>query len=242
MSGYGFSSMTNLTKKPTTARAASSAPSEPAWFCVRSHLKHEHIAAAHLARIPEVTAFNPRLRVLRSTRRGRVWNTESLFPNYLFVRFALETKLERVRHTPSVASVVRFGETVPPIPGDVIEELQRDLENLKTTALIEAPEEGEEVEVADGAFQGLTGSVARVLPAKRRVQILLDFMGRSVEAELSLEQLLFKKAGVASLVLPEADSGPGPGPQSQGAARSLEARLPDCPGRAGRQPASLGAA
>ncbi len=72
---------------------------DPAWFCVRSHLKHEHIAAAHLRLIPEVEVFNPRLRLLRTTRRGQMWSTESLFPNYLFTRFDRESKLEKIRYT-----------------------------------------------------------------------------------------------------------------------------------------------
>src|ERR1043165_1914121 len=76
--------------------------SEPAWFCVRTHLKNEHSAAAHLCLIPGVEVFNPRIRLLRSTRRGRVWFTESLFPNYVFARFDLESHLDKVMHTPSV--------------------------------------------------------------------------------------------------------------------------------------------
>src|SRR5215471_15642442 len=99
--------------------------SEAAWFCIRTHLKHEHIAAAHLRLISGVEVFNPRLRLLRSTRRGRVWMIESLFPNYLFARFALESKLEKVRYTPSVTNVLRFGATVPSIPDPVVRGLQR---------------------------------------------------------------------------------------------------------------------
>ena len=183
------------------ARAA-----EPAWFCIRSQVKREHIAAAHLCLIPEIEVFNPRLRLLRSTRRGRVWSTESLFPNYLFARFALDSKLETVRYTPSVKMVVQFGDVVPTIPDPVIQELQRDLEAMKSRVLTDAPEEGEEVEVAEGAFKGLNGRVARVLPAKQRVQILLDFMGRSIAAELSLGMLMFRRRDAASLVLQESEA------------------------------------
>src|SRR5436190_1350660 len=92
---------------------------ETAWYCLRSQRKREHFAAAHLQQIPGVEVFNPQLRLVRSTRRGRVWSTESLFPNYLFARFALEKLLERVRYTPSVKGVVQFGEQVPPIPDSV---------------------------------------------------------------------------------------------------------------------------
>ncbi len=174
---------------------------EPAWFCVRSHLKREHIAAAQLRLIPDVEVFNPQLRLLRLTRRGRVWTTESLFPNYLFARFVLETRLEKVRYTPSVKMVVQFGDVVPIIPDAVVQELQRGLEAMKGHVLTDAPEIGDEIEVAAGAFKGINGRVAHVLPAKQRVQILLDLMGRSVAAELSLDLVLFRKRGAAKLVL-----------------------------------------
>src|SRR5438046_1344346 len=75
---------------------------EPEWYCVRSQRKREHFAAAYLQQIAEVEVFNPQLRLVRATRRGRVWSTESLFPNYLFARFPLEKLLEKVRYTPSV--------------------------------------------------------------------------------------------------------------------------------------------
>src|SRR5262249_20079471 len=123
------------------------AAGSPAWVCIRSHLKHEHIAAAHLCLIPEVQVFNPRLRLLRSTRRGRVWSTESLFPNYLLAGFVLESALEKVRYPLSVQNVARLGQMVPAIPDTVIERLQRDAEELKSKVLTDAPEEGEEVEV-----------------------------------------------------------------------------------------------
>src|SRR5436190_16836082 len=54
------------------------------WICIRSHLKREHIAAANLRQIQGVEVFNPQLRLLRLTCRGRAWRVESLFPNYIF--------------------------------------------------------------------------------------------------------------------------------------------------------------
>jgi transcriptional antiterminator RfaH len=220
---------TNLEFGTTSHDEPQLRPAGPAWFCVRSHLKHEHIAAAHLALIPEVEVFNPRLRLLRSTRRGRVWSTEPLFPNYVFARFVLEGKLEKVRYTPSVTTVLHFGTHVPAIPDAVIESLRRDLDELKDQVLTDAPEEGEEVEVGNGAFKGLTGQVIRVLPARQRVEILLDFMGRSVAAELSLDLLVFRRREAARLALPEALAYGGvrrkfPGPARLAPALSADVR------------------
>src|SRR5438045_453518 len=87
--------------------------SREAWYCMSSQRKREHFAAAHLRQIPGVEVFNPQLKLVRATRRGRVWSTESLFPNYLFARFNLEKLLEKVRYTPSVKSVLQFGNRVP---------------------------------------------------------------------------------------------------------------------------------
>ena len=105
---------------------------EPVWFCIRTHLKHEHIAAAHLRQIPGVEVFNPQLRLLRSTRRGRRCSTESLFPNYLFARCVLESTLEKVTYTPAVKVVLRFGDRVPVIPDAVIEDLRQGVAELSS--------------------------------------------------------------------------------------------------------------
>ena len=179
---------------------------EPVWFCIRTHLKHEHIAAAHLRQIPGVEVFNPQLRLLRSTRRGRRWSTESLFPNYLFARFVLEPMLEKVNYTPAVKFVLRFGDQVPRIPDAVIEDLRQGLAEMSSQILTDAPAEGEEVEIATGAFVGTRARVARVLPGKQRVRILLDVMGRSVPAELSLDFVLFNKRNGAHIALDRAES------------------------------------
>jgi len=150
----------------TEMEATSSPVAEPrtcrtdeAWRCIRTHTKREHIAAAHLRQIRGVEVFNPQLRLLRSTRRGRRWSTESLFPNYLFARCVLESTLEKVTYTPAVKVVLRFGDRVPVIPDAVIEDLRQGVAELSSAVLTDAPVEGEEVEIAIGAFVGMKGLV-----------------------------------------------------------------------------------
>jgi transcriptional antiterminator RfaH len=181
---------------------------ESAWYCIRSQPKHEHIAAAHLRQIPGVEVFNPQLRFVRSTRRGRVACTESLFPNYLFARFALQTLLERVNYTCSVKGIIRFGDRVPAIADPVIEELRRNLAETEPRVFTDAPLKGDEAEISAGPFQGEKGVVTRVLPGKQRVQVLLNAMGRSISADFSLDSILFKKRNAADLVLRQAEPVP----------------------------------
>lgn len=180
---------------------------EPAWYCLRTHLKHEHIAAAHLKRLPGVDVFNPQLRLLRSTRLGRRWFVESLFPNYVFARFALDAMGEKIAYAPGVKVVLRFGNRPPEIPSAVIEDLRRDLAGLDSKCLTDAPVAGEEVEIAGGAFAGMKASVTRVLPGRQRAQILMEVMGRLVPAELSLDLVLFNRREAAQLALPRSGEG-----------------------------------
>ena len=179
---------------------------EPAWYCIRTHMKREHIAAAHLRQLPGVEVFNPQLRLLRCTRRGRFCNNESLFPNYLFARFDLELMLEKVSCTSAVKFVLRFGGRLPEIPDNVIGELKLQLVEVSSQILTDAPVEGEEVEIATGAFIGTKALVTHVLPAKQRVRILLEVMGRSVTTELSLDSVLFNRRNGAQLALGRAES------------------------------------
>ena len=176
-------------------------PLKPEWCCLRTHPKHEHIAAAQLSHVPEVDVFNPQLRLERRTRRGPIRTTESLFKNYLFARFVTQTKLERVRHTPSVKSVLQFGNRVATIPDKVIEELQQTMAEYEGAVFTEAPLEGQEAEISSGPFQGEKGVITRILPAKQRVEILLEVMGRPLPAEFCLSSIIFKPAPLAPQAL-----------------------------------------
>ena len=164
----------------------------PDWCCIRTHPKHEHIAAAQLSQIADLEVFNPQLCVERRTRRGPMRATESLFKNYLFARFVTETKLERVRFTPSVKTVLQFGNRLATIPDHVIEELKRTMAEYADMVFMETPLEGEEAEISSGPFQGEKGVITRVLPGRQRVEILLDVMGRRLPAEFSLSSIIFK--------------------------------------------------
>src|SRR5579863_6984837 len=88
----------------------SAAASEAAgWYCIRTKPKHEHIAAANLARQAALQVFCPRLRIERVTRRGIVRAQEPLFPCYLFVRCIIDEKIDDLRYAYGVGALVSFG-------------------------------------------------------------------------------------------------------------------------------------
>ena len=165
----------------------------PAWFCIRSQPKHEHIAAAHLKREEGIEVYLPRIRFKRSTRRGAVWFTEALFPNYLFARFDLAACIRKLRHARGVRGIVHFGGQWPTIPDGVIEELRATLGAEQVHVLDSELRPGEPVHISGGAFHGLQAVVTRVMPARQRVAVLLEFLGRQTMVELDGEAVIRDK-------------------------------------------------
>ena len=88
------------------------------------------------------------------------------------------------------AKDVRFGEGVAALP-DVVIAGMRELSGEQEVVVFD-PELriGDAVQIAEGAFQGLQAIVTQLLPAKERVKVLLDFLGRPVEAEICTPKVL----------------------------------------------------
>jgi transcriptional antiterminator RfaH len=161
-----------------------------AWFCLRSHPKHEHIAAGHLRQIEEVEVFNPRMRYTRATRLGPVTVTESMFPNYLFARFDWQTMLNRVHYAPGVSGIVHFGSKWPTVPDQAIEEIRRVLGTGGVHVISNELAPGDSVSVSGGVFHGLNAIIRQVMPGKDRVLVLMDFLGRQTAVELNVQAIV----------------------------------------------------
>ena len=172
---------------PTVESVLSSWDDNPAWFCVRSRTREEHIATASLRRLEGMEVVNPRIRFRRPTARGPVWVTESMFPGYIFARFDLRQSLDVVRYSFGVAGVVHFGIFWPIVPDGVVEGIRAVVGEEEVRLVEPALKVGEEVEVATGNFAGFRGIVTRIMPARDRVAVLLDFLGRQTTVELPLD-------------------------------------------------------
>jgi len=171
----------------------------PAWYCARTQPKHEHIAAASLTKNLGLEVFHPRLRMERATCRGAVRVIESLFPCYVFVR-CVRDYLDEIRYVAGISSLVHFGRRIPTVPDLVIDELRQCFETEEPMSVEDRLFPGAEVTVAEGSFLGFSGIVLRVLPARRRVQILLDFLGRTTLAEVDRNSLTLENSCVADLM------------------------------------------
>ena len=167
----------------------------PAWYCVRTQTKRERLASKALQQLEGVDTFCPRLRYKKATRRGKIWWVEAMFPGYVFARFARLESERAVLHSQGVMTLLKFGTYLPVIPTSFIDDLHqyiRDQESEDPDLLTLQPtvKEGDVVEIAHGAMQGISGQVVEVLPAAERVKVLIEFLGSSHVVDADLFSLL----------------------------------------------------
>jgi transcriptional antiterminator RfaH len=175
------------------------ASSESAWYCLQSKQKHEHIAAAHLREVRGVTVFCPRIRFKRQTRTHIAWVTEALFPGYLFAHFELAKLYRVVGYTRGVRNIVRFANRYPTIDDATLAQLREHVGPKEIKEMGYQPLKGDSVKIAGGAFAGLEAVITEILPARARVRVLMDFLGRKIEAELEHSAVLRRASDEASL-------------------------------------------
>jgi transcriptional antiterminator RfaH len=75
------------------------------------------------------------------------------------------------------------------VPTDVVEALRREVGERELRVVARAVAVGDEVQVTAGPMAGLLMVVQQVLPARERVRVLLDFLGRQVVAEVAVAEL-----------------------------------------------------
>jgi transcriptional antiterminator RfaH len=160
------------------------------WFCVRTQPKHEHLAATALRRQLEITCFSPRLRFRRATRRGAVWFVEAMFPGYLFAEFVYSRQHRQVEYSSGIQGFVRFGDQVAALDSSTIANLRQTADEEEIVIFDPEIQVGQAVRIAEGPFQGLEALVTHLLPAKERIRVLLEFLGRSLETEVPAPKVL----------------------------------------------------
>ena len=163
---------------------------DPVWFCMRAEPKREHLAATALRRRFGIECLSPRLRFRKLTQRGPVWFVEAMFPGYLFAKFVYSTQHRAVESSHGIRGIVRFGDRLATLPEHTIMAIQSKAGAEEVVTVDSSVKVGQPVHIVDGPFQGLEVVVTQVLPAKERIRVLLEFLGRSLEMEVPAEKVL----------------------------------------------------
>lgn len=114
-----------------------------------------------------------------------------LFPGYLFLRISPALELFKVRWIPGLRGPLLFSRQLACVEEDLLESW-RDRESGRGFSVPEPPEPfrpGQKVRVKEGPFTGFEGVVLEFIPARERVRLLLDHLGRSTPLELDAAAL-----------------------------------------------------
>lgn len=178
--------------RSTNIKHSEASSTQFAWYCLRCQPKKERIAVMHLQKEVQVDAFAPRISFYKKTRTGKKRFVEALFPGYVFVHCNIEECLRFLLSMPGVTGVVRYGNVIPSLPDqlmtDLVDRFPSQDEPIQVNQ--ETFEPGSEVTVVEGAFKNLNAVVENYLPAKKRIQILINFLGRDVSLTLTSQMVL----------------------------------------------------
>jgi transcriptional antiterminator RfaH len=184
---------------------------DTSWFCLRSQPKREQAAAINLRDRVDVEVFAPRIRYQHTNKRGLVGiATESLFPGYLFARFAYPQQLRHVVSTNGVSGIVQFGGKAPRVDEKVIDFLRSQVVEAEQASPAPVFEEGSWVKILSGCFRHSEGRVLVFDARSDRVRVLLDLLGREVQVSLSVRSIgsaLGPKANYPAGLVAAGDSG-----------------------------------
>jgi transcriptional antiterminator RfaH len=122
-----------------------------------------------------------------------------MFPGYLFARFDYMALNRRIRQGSGVSGFVQFGDRLALLPDILVSEIKDRTGEEEIVEVNQTLEPGQTVQVTQGPFQGLEALVTRVITAKDRVKILIQWMGRTLQAEAGMADLLpLSQSGVPS--------------------------------------------
>ncbi len=161
------------------------------WYAVQTKPRQEAIAELNLERQGYQT-YLPKI-LLRKRRRDK-WAkvVEPLFLRYLFIQVDPNRQsLSPVRSTLGVTGLVRFGHQLKPVPDPVVAFLKQ-AEGSAThqqQADVWPHQSGEEVQVLEGPFVGLTG-VFQCASGEDRAMLLIELLGRQNSVQVAMDAIV----------------------------------------------------
>jgi transcriptional antiterminator RfaH len=175
-------------------------PGIVAWFIARTKAQREVYAQENLE-IRRLDVFLPRvIEVDFENRNIPRRRPAPLFPGYLFVKMNFPLDYYRVIWTPGVRDLVALGSGPVPIGDAVVESIRCRCDNSGVVRLPPAPwSPGDRVEIPSGPFAGLLATVVSVMPRRRRVKLLIDFLAQQTPVEMPLTALKVSRMAMATV-------------------------------------------
>jgi len=160
------------------------------WFVVHTQPCKEFIAAQHLS-AQGFEVYLPQFKKMRRHARKVQEVLAPLFPRYLFIGVDLEIDRWRsVNGTKGVSYVLMDGENPAVVPANIISDLkaQETREGILPVGSLSLFSKGDTVRILEGAFKDHS-AVFESLNDNQRVQLLLNFLGRTMKIVLPVYEI-----------------------------------------------------
>ena len=161
------------------------------WYVMYTKPRQEAVAQDNLQR-QNYRVFFPKARVKKRKAGQACEVVEPLFPRYIFVHLEVGVdNFSKLRSTKGCIDLVKFGGKASPVPAELIDLIQCQLEDdgaIDLRRVAEPPEVGASVRVSEGPFEGLIGTIAKHKGADR-VLLLLNVLGGERMVQLQASQL-----------------------------------------------------
>jgi transcription antitermination factor NusG len=154
---------------------------QPLWYAAYTRANHERRVADQLAE-RGVEHFWPRYESIRRWKDRRVRLQMPLFPGYVFVHLALQSRL-KVLEVPGVAYLVGFAGRPTEVPEEEFARIRGFLQKGHRAEPHPYLNAGRRVRVKNGPLEGMEGIVARRKNGNRLV-VSLELIQRAMAVDL----------------------------------------------------------
>tara|TARA_X000000368_G_scaffold94306_1_gene72175 strand:+ start:201 stop:680 length:480 start_codon:yes stop_codon:yes gene_type:complete len=134
----------------------------------------------------EFDYYLPKITIKKTKSNSKV---EVLFPGYIFINTSLEN-YSVLKYTKGIKNIIKFGEHISYLTDEEIKKIRNIEETSKLKPIISKIRIGQEALVAKGSFRGMVVKICS-LPSKKRVDILLYFLGSKRRTSISEKDLIF---------------------------------------------------
>ena len=114
---------------------------------------------------------------------------EVLFPGYIFINTSFEDS-STISNTIGIKDIIKFGNHIPSITNDQIKSIEAIVKLSKSNPKVERIKIGQEALIASGPFRGTTVKI-NSLPSRKRINVLLTFLGSLKKVNVSQKNLIF---------------------------------------------------
>jgi len=152
------------------------------WYAVYTRPRFEKKVKQALEEKGE-EVFLPLITKIRQWKDRKKKVDMPLFPSYLFLRFDFRRRFD-ILPTKGIVKIVNFKGVPAIVPDWEIASLKKMMEHPKTLQLENYIRPGELVEVIDGPFKGMHGSV-KVLRGQERLLLSIEGIMQTVSVEIS---------------------------------------------------------